>query len=414
MKKGKIWKKFIINISLVIVLFLMGIFMGFVFRSNQVIKDQLLTTAKGHFNNIVLARRWNASYGGVFVKKVEGIVSNPYLENPDIQTKDGVVYTKKNPALMTREISEYAEKEGDFKYHITSLLPLNPNNIPDDFEKRALNQFEKGKKERYATIVENEDSTYRYMAPLYVEKGCLGCHGKQGYKIGDVRGGISVSFDITKISRQMAANRMIFLGLSVAISLFLLVIIFFLISRLSRKLSDAYRVIEKLSVTDELMQIYNRRYFRTRLDEEIQRTKRFKRHLSLLLIDIDHFKKVNDVHGHQAGDDVLVGVASILKNNVRKVDIIARYGGEEIVVILPETDKSGAYSAAEKIRKVIENHTFDISGGKKLSVTASFGVSSLEMIPDESDEKSKQIIKLADDALYKAKEEGRNRVVLFK
>ncbi len=413
LNKDKIWKKFIINISLVIILFLIGIFLGFVSRVNQIIKDQLLITARGHFNNIVLTRRWNANYGGVFIKKVKGVVSNPYLENPDIETIDGVVYTKKNPALMTREISEYAEKAGDFKYHITSLLPLNPNNIADDFEKSALSQFEKGKKEIYVTISENENSIYRYMAPLYVEEGCLGCHAKQGYKIGDVRGGISVSFDITKMSRQIVTNRVIFIGLSIVISLFLLVVIFFLISRLFRKLSDAYSMIERMSVTDELMQIYNRRYAHIRLDEEIQRSKRYKHPLSLLLIDIDHFKKVNDVHGHQIGDDVLIGVASILKINVRKTDVIARYGGEEIIVILLEADKSEAYITAEKIRKVIENHSFDFSGGKKLSVTASFGVSSLDMIPDDTDDKSKQIIKLADDALYTAKKEGRNKVVLF-
>ena len=136
--QGKIWKNFFINISLVIILFMMGIFMVFTIRANQIIKDQYLTTARGHFKNIVLTRRWNANYGGVFVKKVKNIVSNPYLESPDIQTMDGVVYTKKNPALMTREISEYAEKKDDFKYHITSLLPLNPNNVADEFEKKTF------------------------------------------------------------------------------------------------------------------------------------------------------------------------------------------------------------------------------------------------------------------------------------
>ncbi len=225
LNKGKIWKRFIINISLVIVLFLMGIFMGFVIRSNQIIKGQLLTTARGHFNNIVLTRRWNVNYGGVFVKKTNGIVSNPYLDNPDIQTIDGVAYTKKNPALMTREISEYAEKSGDFKYHITSLLPLNPENFADAFEKKSLSFFEKGHKEIFETISKNEHAVYRFMAPLYVEEGCLSCHSKQGYKVGDVRGGISVSFDISEVSRQMSTNRIVFFGLSISVSLFLLVVI---------------------------------------------------------------------------------------------------------------------------------------------------------------------------------------------
>ena len=277
----------------------------------------------------------------------------------------------------------------------------------------SLKQFEKGKKEIWVTILKKEESIYRYMAPLYVEEECLACHAEQGYKIGEVRGGISVSFDITKICRHMVTNQLIFIGLSIAIALLLLGIIFFLISRFSSKLSDAYSLIEKMSVTDELMQIYNRRYFQTSLDEEIQRAKRYKRPLSIVLIDIDYFKKVNDVYGHQIGDEVLIGLASILKKNVRKTDIIARYGGEEIVVILPEIDKSGAYITAEKIRNVIEKHSFEMTGCKTFSITASFGVASLEMISDSIDDKSKQIIKLADDALYKAKKEGRNKVVLF-
>lgn len=171
-------------------------------------------------------------------------------------------------------------------------------------------------------------------------------------------------------------------------------------------------VLEKENITDPLMQIYNRRYFQTKLDQEIKRSERYAHPLSLVMLDIDHFKKINDVHGHQIGDNVLIVLASILKLNVRKIDVVARYGGEEIAVILPETDKDGAYIAAEKIRKKIEDHSFDIPGGEKFSVTASFGVSSLEMLSGDDVNRIKQIIKLADDALYQAKEQGRNKVVL--
>jgi diguanylate cyclase (GGDEF)-like protein len=411
--KGLIWKRFIINVSLIIVLFLMGIFIGFVVRTNRIISDQLLTTAKAHFKNIVLTRRWNANHGGVFIKKEKGVISNPYLENPDIETIDGTVYTKKNPALMTREISEYAEQSGDFTYHITSLMPLNPGNAADDFEKVALRSFEKGDREKFSLIAENEKFTYRYMAPLYVEEGCMACHAKQGYKIGDVRGGISVTFDVTEVEKKMAENRYIFIGLSIALSLILLAIIFFLISKVAKRLSDTYSIIEEMSITDELTKIYNRRHFYTRLDEEIQRSGRYGHPLSLLLLDIDHFKRVNDAHGHQIGDDVLIGFASILKSNARKIDVVARYGGEELVIILPETNENSAYVVAEKLRKLIESHEFDISDGKKLNVTASFGVSSLNMLAEDIIDKSRQIIKLADDALYRAKESGRNTVVLF-
>lgn len=413
LEKGKIWRRFVINISLLIILFLMGIFMGFAIRTNQIIKGQLYSTAKAHFRNIVLTRRWNANHGGVFVKKEKGVESNPYLENPDIQTLDGSVYTKKNPALMTREISEFAEDAGDFRYHITSLMPLNPDNAADNFEKTALTRFEQGEKERFALFTPGNQSVYRYMAPLFVEEGCLNCHAKQGYKVGDVRGGISVMFDVTDVNRKLRVNRFVFLGLSIGVSVFLLFTIFILVSRVAKKLSDAYRMIEKMSVTDELTQLNNRRHFHTRLEEEIQRALRYRHPLSLLLLDIDHFKRVNDVHGHQVGDDVLAGIASILKSNARKMDIVSRYGGEEMVIILPETDRNGAHIVAEKLRKAIASHSFDISDKKKLTVTASFGVSALDMAPTASDNKAKQIIKLADDALYAAKNEGRNRTVIW-
>lgn len=314
---------------------------------------------------------------------------------------------------MTREISEYAELSGDFAYHITSLNPLNPENAADDFEKTSLALFEKGTQEKFSLIKEDSKLIYRYIAPLYVEKKCLQCHAKQGYKEGDVRGGISVTFDVTDIKNQMALNRNILIGLNIAFSLILLGIIFLLTSKAARKLSKAYSMIEKLSIKDELTQLYNRRYFYTRLDEEISRADRYGNQISIVMIDIDHFKQVNDVYGHQAGDSVLKDIAYIVKSNSRKVNIAARYGGEEFVVILQETDKNHACLFAEKIRKLIENHGTDISSGKTIKVTASFGVSSLGMINKDIIEKSRQIIKLADDALYKAKKSGRNQVAVF-
>jgi len=411
--KGLIWRRFTINISLIVLLFLMGIFVGFAIRTDRIIDGQHLTTARAHFKNIVLTRRWNANHGGVFVKKGEGVDSNPYLENPDIESIDGTIYTKKNPALMTREISEYAKESGDFTYHITSLMPLNPGNEADDFERSALLFFEDGGREKHIRVAAEDKTTYRYMAPLYVEKGCMACHAKQGYKIGDVRGGISVAFDVTDIRKQMALNRLIFIGLGVAASLILLSSILLLVLRASKRLSEAYRTIERMSITDELTQLYNRRYFHARLGEEVQRFERYGHSCSLFMLDIDFFKRINDQHGHQVGDEILAGIAAIAQSNTRKVDVVARYGGEEFVVILPETDETGAHVIAEKLRKLIEEHEFSISDGKTLRVTASFGVSSLSSVDRDTSDKSQQIIKQADDALYKAKESGRNAVVVF-
>lgn len=178
-------------------------------------------------------------------------------------------------------------------------------------------------------------------------------------------------------------------------------------------LKDAYSKIKIMSVTDDLTQIFNRRHFHIRLNEEIQRVLRYKHPLSLLILDIDHFKKINDVYGHQVGDDVLVAIASILKSNLRKVDVVARYGGEEFVALLPETDKNSAYVTGEKLRKLIERYKFKGLKKRHIKVTACLGVTSLNLISSELPDMSHQIIKQADIALYEAKNSGRNSVILF-
>jgi len=164
-----------------------------------------------------------------------------------------------------------------------------------------------------------------------------------------------------------------------------------------------------LAITDGMTQLRIHRYFQQRLDEEIQRAEKFNHPLSLIMSDIDHFKKFNDTYGHQQGDIVLIETAKIFRTAVREVDIAARYGGEEFVVILPETDTEEAMAIAESLRTKIEAHEYPSKQGK-LKVTVSLGVSTY---PKHSTEKV-ALIKAADDALYEAKEGGRNCVISAK
>lgn len=162
-----------------------------------------------------------------------------------------------------------------------------------------------------------------------------------------------------------------------------------------------------LAITDGMTSLYNYRYFTERLNEEVERAKRYKRELSLIMLDIDFFKQYNDAHGHPEGDWLLRALSGILKGVMRNSDIIARYGGEEFVVILPETNKDMAVSAAEKLRKAVE--TKDFEGGETQPggrVTISIGVASYSEELKTADE----LVKNADNALYRAKEEGKNRV----
>jgi len=174
---------------------------------------------------------------------------------------------------------------------------------------------------------------------------------------------------------------------------------------------------KELSLTDHLTGLFNKRYFHTRLVEEVTRAKRSSYEVSLIFCDIDYFKRVNDRFGHHMGDEVLRKMAQILRGGVdelniisrlRKSDIIARYGGEEFVIILPETGKQGAAIAAERLRQEVENYTFRLDG-EDVHITMSFGVA--ELSPEDKDHT--EIIKNADYAMYKAKNSGRNRVIVY-
>jgi diguanylate cyclase (GGDEF)-like protein len=166
-----------------------------------------------------------------------------------------------------------------------------------------------------------------------------------------------------------------------------------------------------MAITDELTQLYNRRYFHTSLDAEISRAKRYAHSISLLILDIDHFKQVNDNHGHQIGDQVLSELGTTITSITRENDIVARYGGEEFAIILPEAELPEACDCAEKIRKAIEKKGFILEDGSFLNLTTSIGVASAGRIKIPVKDVAENIIKLADQALYKAKESGRNRVI---
>jgi diguanylate cyclase (GGDEF)-like protein len=171
--------------------------------------------------------------------------------------------------------------------------------------------------------------------------------------------------------------------------------------------SRLYKLTKRLAITDEITGLYNYRYLQQRLDEEIGRADRYGKRLSLLMLDIDSFKRVNDVHGHRVGDGVLAELARVLKTAVREVDVVARYGGEEFSVILPETDAPGAFIVAEKIREAVSLARFkDEDGEPRIRVTTSIGLASFPVHARDKE----SLLRVADDAVYRAKETGKNRV----
>lgn len=167
--------------------------------------------------------------------------------------------------------------------------------------------------------------------------------------------------------------------------------------------------LENLSITDELTGIANRRHFEWRLSEEIERARRYQYPLSALMLDLDHFKQVNDTHGHQVGDLVLQQIAQRLKKVLRRTDFLARYGGEEFIVIAPQTPADRALILAERLRQIIAESPISVSPHLQICITISIGVA---VFPEHA-QNGNELVRAADEALYKAKQTGRNRVCLF-
>src|SRR5690606_27971451 len=171
-----------------------------------------------------------------------------------------------------------------------------------------------------------------------------------------------------------------------------------------------YERARQMAITDSLTGLHDFGYFRDRLSEERRRAERYQRLLSLIIFDLDHFKRFNDTYGHPAGNDVLRSVAAILKTEARETDLVARYGGEELVIVLPETNRKTAWDVAERIRaRVEETPFFPAASGRVERVTLSAGVATFPVDAVHEDE----LVARADASLYLAKSSGRNRVVAY-
>jgi two-component system cell cycle response regulator len=163
----------------------------------------------------------------------------------------------------------------------------------------------------------------------------------------------------------------------------------------------------EMAITDALTGLYNRRYMETHVGTLVEQASSRGKPLTVLVLDIDFFKSINDSWGHDAGDDVLREFAVRIKKSIRGIDLACRYGGEEFVVVMPETDMAVATMVAERLRRRIASEPFPIQqGARTIEVTISIGIAALER-----DEDAAKVFKRADQALYRAKRDGRNRVV---
>jgi len=416
MKTGNLFfvKKFLALAVVVITAVVGVVFVSFHLRTERLTENILLQQGRALFDQLILTRGWVSQHEGVYVKVRPGVDPNPFLLTlPNLKVnlndEDGTQYTLMNPGLVIRGISELAEKSGQFRFHVASLTPVNKKtNTPDPFERKALEAFAAGSQKEAYTVEQTEHGFfYRYMAPLIFEEKCNRCHASEKLTVGDIRGGISVSIPMEMVNKKLKDNRAYTLTSALIILGVLFTFLFVLARKFIDKLSAVQEQLVLMATIDDLTKLFNRKVALQRLEEEIAKHLRLKSPLSCLMLDIDHFKSINDRHGHQAGDAVLQEIAGILQDSSRKYDIVCRYGGEEFMIVLPSTDFESARTVAEKIRGIVSKSRV-VYNKELIKTTVSIGVAQLRT---DGEEGADGLIKRADDALYEAKNAGRDRVI---
>ncbi len=198
----------------------------------ELVVEQATRQAKMLFDQIRITRQWVADHNGLFLVKGPGVEENPFLQEGQIRDEQGNWLVKRNPAMVTRELSAYAATEGMGQFNVTSLHPLNPDNVPDDFERRSLEQFDQGAAETVAMEMIAGKHRLRYMAPLKVESTCLNCHTDPAFQIGDIRGGMSVSIPMGWAYAEIKTNNRLLLNIGLATIAIVSLTIYLLFDRL--------------------------------------------------------------------------------------------------------------------------------------------------------------------------------------
>lgn len=190
---------------------------------------QAARQARMLYDQVRLTRQWVADHEGLFLVKKEGVEASPFLEDAELLTADGTWLVRRNPAMVTRELSCYADQEGFGQFGVTSLTPINPANSPDDFERKSLELFNEGLEEMIGMEKVDGQQRLRYIAPLVIEPSCLECHEEQGYAVGDIRGGLSVTIPMTWAYRNISNNNSMLLFIAVATICVVSVLLFWLV-----------------------------------------------------------------------------------------------------------------------------------------------------------------------------------------
>ncbi len=401
-------RKYLGLIAIFISAVIMAIFFSFHLTTSKTINTQLIEQARAFFKEIIATRQWVAKHGGVYVPLETSGGVNAYLKNiagvKAVITCEGQKYTLKNPALVTRELSESAIHEGKISYKITSLRALNDSNLADAFEKDSLQQFEKGVNETMSFEMINGTRYFRYMGPLQTVNSCLPCHASQGYKEGDIRGGISISIDAEEVSHKIARARFFMVITGIGVILLIIAAILYISTYFIRDLQHAQQQLRKMALYDSLTALYNRMSGIRLLHGEIARCKRQNGILCISLIDLDHFKNINDTYGHQTGDEVLKLFAGLLTEVTREYDVACRYGGEEFLIVMPGACLDNAMQVVTRLQEKLRSTSLK---RKNTEIKVNFSAGITELTEKDSLD---SLIARADSLLYDAKDSGRDQI----
>lgn len=380
-------------------------------RNDKLLIEHLKEQAVNYAGLIMRTKAWNADYGGVYVLKSSKVESNSHLKelgiDPDVKAENGKVFTVRNHAIMIGEISRKGNDKENISFRVTSLKPLATENSPDPLEREGLMKLAQGAGEFFRfDNIEGKQASFRYLQPLYVDQSCLECHSAQGYRLGDIIGAISISIPAADDLQEARHNKSLVTLSAILIVGFLVGITYFLTWRLVIRLDEVQHRLKKLASIDELTNIRNRRTIMKRLGDEFQRATRLDEPFCLIVLDIDHFKNINDTYGHPFGDRVLKQVADLMRKDLRRYDILGRIGGEEFLILSPGTHLEEAVHLAERVISTVRESRIT-DGDKEIRITMSAGVTALQ----SDDSSVETLLKRADDALYEAKGKGRDRVI---
>ena len=349
--------------------------------------------AIGAIHEMEEIKEWNTSYDAVYVVQSRHTPDNLRVNPGVVTTRDGQRLSQVIFPKMWTQLSSIKLYINEVETHTSSLKAVNPANEPDPWETGGLLSFEDGARS-YKSFETTDDGrrVFKYMQPIYVEESCLNCHAVQGYELGDVRAGITAIIPVDKLMEnsnkhiwQVGAILVILAALGVGVAV--------IVER--QHLTDQVHIdqLNEMAIADELTGLNNRRGFLSLAQQQLKYAERSDQKATLLFVDLNRFKEINDLYGHKEGDAVLVRLAGILTATFRGSDIVARFGGDEFVVLALDTAESSDRIMIDRLEAHIneDNARSDAPYELSLSIgTAEFDPTQpkmLELIILEADEK---------------------------